>query len=138
MLQKTYYKLGAALTMGMIAFGPSAAMANATPPANNAASGNTFSNIAENITGSVSSLPGLLSALSYLLGLVLGVLGIIKIKDHVENPQNAKLADGAIRLAAGGALFALPIIFEAMFNTVGDTSQNVGAASLNKVEFNLN
>ncbi len=84
---------------------------------------NTFSNIGSNVIGSIETLPGLLTGLSYMLGIVIGVLGVLKIKDHVENPNNTPLKDGAIRLAAGGGLFALPIIYEAMFNTVGDGDQ---------------
>ena len=47
----------------------------------------------------------------------------MKIKDHVENPTQTPLKDGAVRLLCGGALFALPIIMEAMFATVGDGTQ---------------
>ena len=95
-----------------------------------------FGSIAKNITESVSDLPGLLSALAYLFGILLGVLGILKIKDHVENPAQTQLKDGAIRLAAGGALFALPILFESMLNTIGTTGVNVEPATLNRATFN--
>ena len=95
-----------------------------------------FGSIAENITNSVSELPGLLSALSYLFGILLGVLGIMKIKDHVENPTQTHLKDGAIRLAAGGGLFALPIIYEAMQNTVG-TGGAMTPEQLNAVTFGV-
>lgn len=98
------------------------------------AGGNNFSSIARNITESVSDLPTLLAALSYLFGLLLGVLGIMKIKDHVENPTQTHLKDGAIRLAAGGALFALPIVFEAALNTIGD-GNTVSQAQLNELTF---
>ncbi len=96
---------------------------------------NTFSNIAQNITTSIQDIPGLLTGLSYLFGILLGVLGILKIKDHVENPQQTALKDGAIRLAAGGGLFALPIIYEAMFETVGSAGAGVQAANLTQVDF---
>ncbi|MBI2235116.1 MAG: hypothetical protein HYU57_09095 [Micavibrio aeruginosavorus] len=80
---------------------------------------NNFSSIAKNMTTSIASLPTLLAALSYLFGLLLGVLGVMKIKDHVENPGQTPLKDGAIRLAAGGALFAIPMLYEAAKNTIG-------------------
>lgn len=98
---------------------------------------NNFSNIAENVVTSIESLPGLLTGLAYMFGILLGVLGVLKIKDHVENPGQVALKDGAIRLAAGGGLFALPIVFEAMQTTVGDGA-NVTAATLNAVGFNVN
>ena len=84
------------------------------------AGGNNFTNIVDNMETSIASIPGLISGVSYMMGILLGVLGILKIKDHVENPSNAKLQEGAIRLAAGGALFALPIVYEAMRNTIGN------------------
>lgn len=104
--------------------------------AGEAQAGNNFSNIAENIVGSIEELPGMVTALSYMIGLLMGVLGVLKIKDHVENPTQTPMKDGAIRLAAGGALFALPILFESMLNTIGTTGVNVGPAVLNRATFN--
>lgn len=103
-----------------------------------AAAGNDFSDIARNITESIEELPGMVSGIAYMVGMLLGVLGVMKIKDHVENPSQTPMKDGAIRLAAGGALFALPIVFESMSNTIGDTNVGVTPALLNKVEFNVN
>jgi len=94
-----------------------------------------FNTIAENIVNSISSLPTLLSGISYMFGILLGVLGILKIKDHVENPSQTALKDGAIRLAAGGGLFGLPIVYEAMLNTIG-TQGGVAQATLTGLSFN--
>ncbi len=101
------------------------------------ATGNNFSDIARNINDSIAELPGLLTGVSYMMGMLMGVLGVMKVKDHVENPTQTPMKDGAVRMAAGGALFALPIVFEAMQNTIGDTTQGVQAALLNRVEFNV-
>jgi len=124
LLSNTGIKLSAAVTVGLMA-GADAAHAN------------DFGNIAQNINTSIEDLPGLLTGLSYMIGILLGVLGILKIKDHVENPSQTPLQHGAIRLAAGGGLFALPIVFEAMQNTVG-TGTTPTSATLNKVQFNVN
>lgn len=78
--------------------------------------------IAQNIVASTTFLPSLLAALSYLLGILFGVMGIYKIKDHVESPAQNPARNGYIRLAAGGVLFALPILYEAMFNTINGGS----------------
>ena len=121
-LNKTSLKFQAAFIVGFLTAG-------------NAHAANNFSNIAENITESIAELPGLVSAVSYLFGLLLGTLGILKIKDHVENPTQTPMKDGAIRLAAGGALFGLPIVFESMLNTIGTTGVNVEPAVLSKVTF---
>lgn len=122
LVRRTSLQVGAAFIAGMMM-------------SSQAHAGNNFSSIGSNITLSIAQLPGLLTALSYMFGILLGVLGIMKIKDHVENPGNAPLKDGAIRLAAGGALLALPIIYEAMLNTVGAKGANAAAATLNKVQF---
>ncbi len=121
----SYYKLGAAMTAGMLATSGTAQAAN------------NFGSIASNINTSVSSLPGLISALAYLFGVLLAVLGIMKIKDHVENPTQTPLKDGAIRLAAGGALFAVPIVLEAMSETIdaGGAGSGASTAGLQSVSF---
>jgi len=116
--------LSAALAAGML-FSSTAAHA-----------GQNWGSIANNITVSLASVPGLITGISYMMGILLGVLGVLKIKDHVENPAQTPLKDGAIRLAAGGALFALPIIYEAMFETMGTGSQ-AAVAALNSVAFTV-
>ncbi|MCB1592085.1 MAG: hypothetical protein KDI90_06495 [Alphaproteobacteria bacterium] len=126
----SYYKLGAAMTAGVIA----------TSASTSAYANNNFSNIAQNITTSIQSIPGLLTALAYLFGILLGVLGVLKIKDHVENPTQTPLKDGAIRLAAGGALFALPILFQAMNETLdsaGNGGTSASASQMFSVSFNV-
>ena len=121
----TYIQKSALLFLGLFAV----TLATADP-----AMANNFSSIARNMVSSISSLPSLLSALSYLFGLLLGVLGVLKIKDHVENPGQTPLKDGAIRLAAGGALFAIPILYEAAKNTIG-TGVATTQASLTGLAF---
>lgn len=107
-----------------------------TAGATDAHAGNDFSSIAQNIIESIQDLPSLLTGLAYMLGILLGTLGILKIKDHVESPSNVKLADGAIRLAAGGALFALPIVIEAMRETVGADGGGVENIQVDPIDFN--
>ena len=101
------------------------------------AGASSFSDIARNINNSIEELPGLITGLSYMIGLLMGVLGILKIKDHVENPTQTPLKEGAVRLATGGALFGLPIVFEAMLNTIGTTGTLVESAEISKVIFNV-
>lgn len=128
-LKKSYYHMGGAIMTGLVL---------ASSDAHAQQGNNTFSNIAENISNSIASIPGLITGLAYLLGLLLGVLGVLKIKDHVENPSGTPIKEGAIRLAAGGALFALPILFDAMFTTVSGSTGNQSAtkaAKLNKLDF---
>lgn len=92
--------------------------------------GNSFTKIGTTITSQINGLPGLATSLAYISGLTLGILGIMKIKDHVENPSNTPLKDGAIRLAAGGALFAVPIVTEAAQNLIGIGGAGVAKESM--------
>ncbi|MGH1456381.1 MAG: hypothetical protein ACRBDI_06340 [Alphaproteobacteria bacterium] len=120
----SYYKLGAVLTAG--------ALATTTESASAA---NNFGSIASNVNSSISLLPSIISSLAYLFGVLLAVLGVMKIKDHVENPSQTPLKDGAIRLLIGGVLFALPIILEAMTETVGTNGTGASSAALQSVVF---
>ena len=93
-----------------------------------AAETNTFSTIAENVVGGVSEVPGLVTGISYMLGVLLAVLGVLKIKDHVENPSSTPLKEGIARVSVAGGLFAVPIVTEAMTTLVeGDGAGITGA-----------
>ena len=69
---------------------------------------------------SSQDLPTFMAAVSYLFGLLLVVMGVIKLKDHVINPHNTPLSDSIKRFVTGGALFALPMVIEAAYNTLAD------------------
>jgi intracellular multiplication protein IcmD len=131
-LKNKLSKLGAytsaSLAVGMMS-GSNAALA-APPPA----AGKSFNDIGNNIIAGISNLPGVLTAVAYIMGVLFALLGILKIKDHVENPSNTPLKDGAIRLAIGGALFVMPLIVEAAQNLVGQGGAGVTAQSLQKVQ----
>lgn len=125
-LKQRSLKIQAAVFVGIM-FGADAAQAQT----------NNFSTIAGNITDSIAELPGLISGMAYLVGLLMGALGIMKIKDHVENPTQTPMKDGAVRLAAGGALFGLPIVFESMLNTIGTTGTALSVPQLSQVELGI-
>lgn len=102
------YKLAAVVTTSALL---GATDANATSTG--------FQGITTTIRNSVSDIPRLLTVLSYLVGLGLAIAGVLKLKAHVDNPGNAPLKDGVIRLGAGGALFALPAVVDAMSGSIG-------------------
>ncbi|MFN3700810.1 MAG: hypothetical protein ACK4VI_04715 [Alphaproteobacteria bacterium] len=86
----------------------------------------TITTVAQNATTSVELLPGLITGLCYIFALVLGVTGILKLKDHVENPSQTPIRVAIIRFFAGGALLALPIVLEAATRTIGDPTTTFG------------
>ena len=106
--EKLSLKMSAAFTAGMLA------------ASGEAFAGNNFTNITGSITGSVARIPDLLTTVAYLGGIGLAIAGILKLRDHVNAPQQVPLKDGLIRLGCGGALLALPMVLEAMQNTVGN------------------
>lgn len=83
-----------------------------------AESSTDFSTMSGNIVESVSDVPGVISGLSYLLGIILGVMAIIKIRYHVEDPRSTPLREPLVRALAAGALFALPDVYEAVQTTI--------------------
>ena len=71
-----------------------------------------------NITNSSSHLPGFVVAIAYLLGLYFSVVALVKLKDHVSNPDRTPLSDSMKRFVAGGMLFALPSVTSALQETI--------------------
>ena len=69
-----------------------------------------------------SMVPILLAALSYLFGLFLVVMGILKTREHVEDPRSVPIWEPIKRFVAGGMFLALPIMTEAALSLiVGDS-----------------
>lgn len=77
-----------------------------------------ISDVICNVMDASSGLPGLVTALSYLFGIILAVAALFKLKDHVLNPSQTPLSDSLKRFLAGGALFSLPLITEAAQNVL--------------------
>lgn len=89
-----------------------------------------FSTVSNNIVDSASEFPNLISLVSYIGGLGLGVAGVFKLKQHVDNPGQTPMKDGLVRLGVGGALLTLPALTNAMTQTVdGGTAGTVIAPS---------
>jgi hypothetical protein len=95
-------------------------------PAHAVVVGDDITTVSNNIVKSTHKLPGLISGFAYLLGSLFGVLGILKIKNHVENPQT-QLREGISRLFASGALLALPYMYRVMRDSIGLGSFSPGA-----------
>ena len=90
-----------------------------------AALGTSLNDIMSNIHASTDLLPGLVTGISYLLGLVISVAALYKTRDHVEDPNRVPLKEPVIRFLTAGALFALPTVFYSMYNTIADSGLGV-------------
>jgi hypothetical protein len=108
---KNLHRLAAAMTAGILM--SEAGQAKAA----------TFSDVATNIVTNSNTLPSLVSTVSYIGGIGLGVAGVFKLKQHVDNPGQTPMKDGLVRLGAGGGLLALPFVTSAMQGTIGAGAQ---------------
>ncbi len=86
----------------------------------------TISDVLCNVMDASDGLPGFVTAMAYIMGLVMAIVAIVKLKDHVLNPSQVPLSDSMKRFVAGGALFSLPMITEAAQNllTGGDNAMS--------------
>lgn len=82
--------------------------------------GDTMGSVMCNVVDSSYNLPSVIAGFAYMFGLVLAFWGILKLKEHVINPNQTPLSDALKRFIAGGAFFALPIMTEAVYTTVAD------------------
>jgi len=88
-----------------------------------------ISDVICNVMESTKTLPGFLTAIGYISGLLLAISALFKLKDHVINPTNTPLSDSMKRFIAGGALFSLPLITEATQNMLTDGSTSMSQVS---------
>lgn len=91
----------------------------------NAFAATTLGGVIESTLNSFSGVPGLLSGFSYLCGIILGFMGIMKLKDHVESPNQVQIWDPIKRFIAGGSFLALPTVIMAVYNTISPDGTEV-------------
>jgi hypothetical protein len=108
---KMSHKLAAAATLGMM-------MASSE----SAEAAKTFKNMSDNIVTASSGFQNMISTVCWLGGAGLGVAGIFKLKQHVDNPGQTPMKDGLVRLGAGGGLLAFPFIQQAMQGSISNGS----------------
>ena len=128
---KIIHKLAAVMTVGALMTEVGQAFAGT----GGAAGGDGFVEVTKNITTSTSTLPNLITTVAYIGGAGLGVAGIFKMKQHVDNPGQTPMKDSLVRLGGGGALLALPAVMNAMQQTVGDSTKNVGVTKLPAITY---
>lgn len=66
-----------------------------------------FNKIVDNLISSIDDIPGLIEQCSYYVGVTLGVMGEMPIRDHVENAGQTRLTEGAIKLSTNKNLFSV-------------------------------
>jgi hypothetical protein len=102
------HQLAAAMTAGLLTADSTNAFANAT----------TFQDIGNNLITASGSLPAMIQTVSYISGIGLGVAGVFKARQHVDNPGQTPMKDALVRLGSGGGLLALPYLTSAMTGSI--------------------
>ena len=138
MLTKAYATFGAMVTAAVLTNNMAFASDALTPVTvtGSVQPANSFSQIFERIAVSFGGITGLISMFAYLTGVIFAIAGILKIKDHVEQPDKTDLKAGAMRLVAGGALFAMPYVMALMQASIGEGG-SVSAPQINAAGFGI-
>ena len=67
----------------------------------------------------LTNVPYVINAVFYIGGAAMSGAGLLKIKQHADNPTQVKLGEGIGRLSVGAGLLALPYIANASIQTFG-------------------
>lgn len=97
------------------------AQAAPTPATGGSCTAGTLGGMICNFLNGTSTLPGIFAGLAYTCGLICGFLGIMKLREHVENPNAVPIWDPIKRFLAGGAFLATPMVVDVVITTIQGT-----------------
>lgn len=121
-LNKHTQKMSAAMVTGMVMGSMGQVLAAG-------GTGDNFNSYTSGLSSQVTGMPNVVSYISYLGGFALAALGVVGLKNHVENPANEPMKNGLAKLGFGGMLMALPSVVAA----IQGSGEAAGGTS---VEFN--
>ena len=73
-------------------------------------------------------IPNIVSAFCYVGGIFMMVAGVIKLKEHADNPNGAKMTPALVRLVVGAALVVLPTLTEVLLSSTQLSGSGSGAS----------
>ncbi len=88
-----------------------------------AATDKTVASIANSVSGNLPGLEELMVSMSYIFGIVLGIKGILKLKEHNESKGQVKLVVPIVLVIAAALFLALPSTIETGKKTLGFGSE---------------
>lgn len=126
LLNKQTQKMSAVIMTGaMTGFSSSASATNDF---------NSYTNdLAGNVAGGWVST---ITNLGLLGGVALAALGVVNLKQHVENPGNTPMKNGLAKLGFGGILMVLGPAIEAVQGTAGSGDQTINRSNFELGGFN--
>ena len=110
----------------------------AVVPASEALATGGIAGMGDQLRQQIGSLTDLIGAASFIVGLVFGASGLLKFKQHSENPQGTPLSHAMVRLVVAGALIALPAVLGTSVGTLFGNgvkqTTSAGGANLGTIE----
>ena len=79
----------------------------------------SLGDMADEAAGDLQTVPGLIAIAFYIIGAAIVGFGLLKLKRHVDHPQQTTIGSGLIAILIGVALIAAPAIINALGATFG-------------------
>jgi hypothetical protein len=79
----------------------------------------TVATIADNVVGQIDQVPDVFAAISYLLGIILGIKAMFKFKENNETKGQVKLGIPIVMILASGLFLGLPTVLKMGVDTFG-------------------
>ena len=79
----------------------------------------SLGDMAEEAAGDLETVPLLIAIAFYIIGAATVGFGLLKLKRHVDHPQQTTIGSGLIAILIGVALIAAPAVINALGDTFG-------------------
>ena len=79
----------------------------------------SLGDMAKEAADDLEAVPTLLAVAFYIIGAAIVGFGLLKLKRHVDHPQQTTIGSGLIAILIGVALIAAPAIINALGDTLG-------------------
>lgn len=79
----------------------------------------SLGDMADEAAGDLQTVPGLIAIAFYIIGAAIVGFGLLKLKRHVDHPQQTTIGSGLIAILIGVALIAAPAVINALGATFG-------------------
>ena len=79
----------------------------------------SLGDMAKEAADDLESVPALLAVAFYIIGAAIVGFGLLKLKRHVDHPQQTTIGSGLIAILIGVSLIATPAVINALGDTFG-------------------
>ena len=123
-LDKFAMGAGALALGGLIVFMPDMAFAQ-----------ESLDDFTKRVGNESQNIPQFINIVCYIVGVVTVALGVIKLKQHIEQPTQHPLKDGVARVAFGALLLSLPFLLALGAQTMQGGQNSQTNPNLQKFNF---